>query len=112
PFAPVVFYGPGGKPDGVAVCYFNGDNNTDLAVTNYSGSNVAILLGNGDGTFGAANTFAIGTSNPRGIVTADFNGDGKLDLAMADETNPDLSVLMGNGDGTFGTPTTYGFNYY
>lgn len=37
-----------------AVGDFNGDGHADLAVTSLGSSNVSILLGNGDGTFGPA----------------------------------------------------------
>ena len=33
---------------------FDGDGNQDLAVANYISDNVSILLGNGNGSFGAA----------------------------------------------------------
>src|SRR5207249_2043776 len=60
--------------------------------------NVAVLLGNGDGTFQAPLTFPVGT-NPESVVVGDFNGDGKQDLAVAnfDEKNfgpGTVSVLL------------------
>ena len=41
-----------------------------------------MLLGNGDGTFAAQQTFAAG-DGPRSVTTGDFNGDGLTDLATA-----------------------------
>jgi hypothetical protein len=80
---------------------FNRDGRLDLAVSNAGSNDVSVLLGNGDGTFGAQRRFAVGES-PSRLATADFNGDGIPDLAVADILSRSLSVLLGNGDGTFG----------
>jgi len=42
------------------------------------GSNVSVLLGNGDGTFQAAVNYGAG-SDPVSVAVGDFNGDGKPD---------------------------------
>src|SRR5437667_6160411 len=72
----------GASPEFIATGDFNGDGNTDLAVSNSNSNNVSILLGNGDGTFIAAGTYAVGTT-PFSIALADFNGDAQTDLAVA-----------------------------
>ncbi len=59
-----------------------------------------ILLGNGDGTFGAPTRILVG-NGPDAIVAADFNNDGKLDLAIANYGDGTITLLLGNGDGTF-----------
>src|SRR5205807_9895351 len=51
--------GTGSGPDFVAVGDFNGDGKPDLAVANFNSNNISVLLGNGDGTFQAARTFAV-----------------------------------------------------
>jgi hypothetical protein len=61
---------------------------------------VAILTGNGDGTFRPPVSYAAGIA-PVSIVAADFNHDGNLDLAVANSLSGYVSILMGNGDGTF-----------
>src|SRR5207247_1648615 len=68
--------------------------------------NVSVLLGNGDGTFQAAQSFAAGTSPySLAVVVGDVNGDGRLDLAVANHgyysVRGNVAVLLGNGDGTF-----------
>src|SRR5207253_7449518 len=68
---------------------------------NVQGPNtVSVLLGNGDGTFQAAQTFGAGI-NPDSVAVGDFNGDGLPDLAVANFISNTVSVLLGNGDGTF-----------
>jgi hypothetical protein len=79
----------------VAVADFNRDGLPDVAVNNDIENSVTVLLSNGDGTFKAAASPAIGTA-PACLVAGDFNEDGNPDLVTASGT-----VLLGNGDGTF-----------
>jgi hypothetical protein len=99
----------GGNPTAVAAADLNGDAIPDLAVVDSGNGNtfgdISILIGNGDGTFQAAQTFSTG-KYPSGIVVTDFNLDGVLDLAVANRDSDTISVLLGNGDGTFQTALT------
>jgi len=97
----------GTHPTSVAVGDFNQDGNLDVAVANTDDGTVAILLGNGDGTFQAASYLNVGI-RPIAIAVNDVNGDGKPDLAVADYTSSLVFVLLGNGDGTFGAPASFG----
>jgi hypothetical protein len=65
-----------------------------------------VLLGNGDGTFAAAQTYPV-QNGGWSVAVGDFNGDGKLDLVTGNGTG--LSVLLGNGDGTFQQAKNYTF---
>jgi hypothetical protein len=85
---------------------FNHDGKPDLAVDQGAEGGVAVLLGNGDGTFQAAKFSGdmVGLPGQSYFAVGDFNGDGKLDLAKATAIYPphdDLQIYLGKGDGTF-----------
>jgi hypothetical protein len=112
-FQPAVSYSSGGVGAFyVVVGDFNRDGVPDLAVANewsdkkLTSGSVAVLLGNGDGTFKAAVSYLSGGSETESLAVGDFNGDGKLDLAATDETGG-VSVFLGKGDGTFHKPVIY-----
>jgi Flp pilus assembly secretin CpaC len=74
----------------------------DLVVANSTSNNVAVLLGNGDGTFreAAGSPYAVGT-DPSAIVVADFDGDGNSDFAVTNKGDNTISVFRGDGKGGF-----------
>lgn len=97
---------------------FNGDGKIDLAVALYNGS-IAVLLGNGDGTFSAP-MMTTSIAAPGQVVAAFVNTDDKLDLVVGTSGScpeghvcpfaQDLgtyTILIGNGDGTFTYDGTY-----
>jgi hypothetical protein len=104
-------------PVGIVAADFNKDGHVDLAVADYYSTaqyapgHVAVLLGNGDGTF----TFAPGSPilvgvYPTVLVAMDFDHDGITDLVVENSGNVNvpstetLAILKGNGDGTFTQP--------
>jgi hypothetical protein len=121
-FQPALSYGSGGTlANAISAGDLSGDGISDIAVanqcissTNCSNGNVAILLGNRDGTFQPAATYSSGGVNAVSVALADVNADGKLDAVLANQcidTNcatGAVSVLLGNGDGTFQTALSYG----
>ena len=92
--------GAGNVPNSVAVGDFNGDGIPDLAVANWYGNTVTILLGNGNGTF-TATAVSPPVGSPTSVAVGDFNGDGKADLAVTSGNDSYVAIFLGNGDGTF-----------
>jgi hypothetical protein len=98
-----------------ALADFNKDGKLDLACLGAATSGqpeLAISLGNGDGTFAAPTILDLtgGVGDVQGgieggITAADFNGDGNVDLALFD-FNSYSGILYGNGDGTFQSVNT------
>ncbi len=92
---------------------FNGDGNDDLVVGDNGsgqGDTLSILLGKGDGTFGAFSSISLDSGENDSLAAADLNHDGKLDLVVAPLYNNlagGFSVLIGNGDGSFSPAVFY-----
>lgn len=121
-FQPQVTYSWGsgggvGWGSNLAVTDVNGDGKPDLVVATgnsnypYGTGTLAVLLGNGDGTFQTAVTYTSGGSYANTLATGDVNGDGMPDIIAGNRciASPcgTVSVLLGNGDGTFRFPVPY-----
>jgi hypothetical protein len=82
---------------------FNDDGKTDAAVFGKDKVGqlaVAVMLGNGDGTFQSAKETILSSSVGQpatqscSCITGDYNGDGKLDLASRISTSTVTSILL------------------
>ena len=109
-FRPAVSFPSGGTfPAAIVAGDFNRDGKVDLALVNmnYPSPNVAVFLGNGDGTLQTPVTYALTSFNgSASLITADLNGDGNLDF-VASVGNLTMAVLLGNGDGSFQNAVDY-----
>ena len=106
--APVSYPSGGDCTGGLAVADL-GNGSPDVVVVNrgcYSAGSVAVLLGKGDGTLGAATTYPV-AMGPTSVAIADFRHNGKLDLAVTNANSGTVSILLGNGDGTFQQALNY-----
>jgi hypothetical protein len=106
-FAPAGAYPAAVEPVSIVSGDFNGDGRLDLIVgstnANYPETTheLWLLLGNGDGTFGAAIPTGNAFSGSGPIAVGDFNADGRPDLAVSRFFGSSVTIFIGNGDGTF-----------
>jgi len=96
--------GVGDSPHDAALEDVNGDGIVDLLTSNLGTSmdvsapedqDLTVLLGVGDGTFGA--TTHIADPWPNSLTAADLNADGKVDLIVPNELNGTIVVLLNGG---------------
>jgi hypothetical protein len=121
-FASAVAYGfVGFESQSVAVADVNGDGKQDLVFVGTcensdcdTSGTVAVMLGNGDGTFQSAVLYPTGGIGATAVAVADVNGDGIPDLVVANSCasygncgNSVIGILFGKGDGTFDPAVTY-----
>ncbi|MGA9642935.1 MAG: VCBS repeat-containing protein [Terriglobales bacterium] len=127
-FEPGMTYAAGAGVDthAVAIADVNGDGKPDLLLANAQfnqyGASVAVLLGNGDGTFQTAVNYNSGGDVADSVAVADINGDGNADIVVGNACNLEndhcyqgagsVGVLLGNGDGTFQPVVLYGSGGY
>lgn len=95
----------GATPYSLAAGALSGANQ-DLAV-GLSGGQLAVLKGNGDGTFQAQVNYACGTT-PAAIKIADLDGVNGADLAVVDyAATSSVIVFLNSGGGAFATGVSY-----
>jgi hypothetical protein len=97
-FDPPIAYPVGSFPESVAIADFNRDGMLDLATadsldTESFGGNVSVLLGNGDGTFAAAQSFAAG-AGAFAVAALHLTADDLPDLVTTDIDAATVSVLL------------------
>jgi len=110
-FAPAVIYPAGQGPRFVSVYDTRGNGTRDIIIANLGNTtapgDVAVLLGNGDGTFQMAKHYALGvTDYATSVALGDVDNDSKADIVVG-LAGTNIGVLYGNGDGTFVTPMIF-----
>ena len=86
--------GSGTQPQGLMAADFNQDGKLDLAVTETGENQIAILLGNGNGTFTLQPKPIPAGSQPWAIASGDFNNDGEPDFAVPNSGSSNVSVVL------------------
>jgi large repetitive protein len=92
----------GSGPTYAVTADFDGDGRADLAIASVNFSSVSVVLGAGNGTFGAPLNTGVAQS-PRRLAVGDFNGDGRPDLAVPAALGNTVTILTNTGGGRFGT---------
>ena len=84
----------------------NGDGIADLVETSIEVSSVAVLIGNGDGTFKLTTLGPSVSTEPAYVAIGDFNRDGIPDIVYDLSADSNLRILLGKGDGSFSAAIT------
>src|SRR5262249_36083098 len=87
---------------GIAAADVNQDGKLDLVVM-HNNSCVGVLLGDGQGNFGAPRYFAVAAGF---LAIGDFNMDGIPDVAIA-QSGERIAIMMGDGQGNFTAPIAF-----
>ena len=108
PFRMGTFYALSGNSHHVTTFDIDGDGHLDIAIANQTRGSCSLLYnrGDGSGTFGEPEDFAIGRK-PYSVKVLDFNGDGPPDLLAVSEVLSSVSIRFGNGNGTFQIPVHF-----
>jgi regulation of enolase protein 1 (concanavalin A-like superfamily) len=104
----------------------NGDNAPDLIVAasswglEFTEGRILVMLGHGDGTFGAPATYETGVRGAVVLAAGDFNADGRPDVATGNRSwryldTPctgavywdSVTIFPGLGTGSLGLPATF-----
>ena len=86
--------------ESLTIADLNHDDHLDLAIPCPELDMVAILMGNGDGSFQTPQVYSVGQS-PGPLAIEDFNGDGTPDILVPNRESGGLAWLRGIGDGSF-----------
>ncbi|CAF3319218.1 unnamed protein product [Rotaria socialis] len=94
--------GNNSTPNWVAIGDLNNDGRLDLAVANYLGNNVGILLGYGNGSFAQQTTYSTGDGFDTWMITiGDLNNDNMPDILVTNYGADSVGIFFGYGDGSF-----------
>ncbi|NER06060.1 MAG: DUF4347 domain-containing protein [Okeania sp. SIO3C4] len=103
---PPTQYNTGGNASDVEAGDFNNDGLIDLATANIESDKVAVLLGNGNGSFRSPALFNVG-DRPEGLRVADLNQDGFNDIVTFNNNSNNISVLFGKGNAQFASAVEF-----
>src|SRR5258708_23562179 len=85
----------------------SGDGNRDIVTANGTDGTVSVLLGDGQGGFGAKADH-LAQPGAATVAVGDVNGDEYPDLVVPGQTGTTVSVLINNGTGNYADGLNYG----
>jgi len=99
--SPITF-GGAGATGRLLVADLNNDTKLDVVGIIPSTAQIAVLLGDGTGAFGAAATYSTGASTvPSDIAVLQASADAFLDVAVSNTGTNNVALFVNKGDGTF-----------
>ncbi|HEY9503653.1 MAG TPA: FG-GAP-like repeat-containing protein, partial [Pyrinomonadaceae bacterium] len=119
-FSAPQFFGAGRMPWSIGAGDFNADGKLDLVTTNdpadaltpFATGGVAVLLGNGTGTFQSYRSYVYGFTtqfvlSPIAIAVGDLNNNNRPDLALSFSGTPFIAIMLDDGQGEFIQPDSF-----
>lgn len=83
---------------------FNGDGNLDLAGSRIAANNVAVVYGNGDGTFTAPDEYSDGMNYSRILISGYLNNDTYEDIVICSNSSNEVFVYFGTASQNLTSP--------
>jgi hypothetical protein len=85
----------GSLPYGVTITDFNNDGIPDMVIVTAGTSEVLLVQGYGNGTFGNEISYAMGYNfDPYAVAVGRFTGNNWIDIAIADYGGDDVEILL------------------
>jgi hypothetical protein len=94
----------------MAIADLDGDGKLDIVAIDSDVNKIAVLKGNGDGTFQSPVTYDTGGVSAQSVAVGDLNGDKKPEIVVASgqlNNAGSVGVLLNNGNGTFQAAVNY-----
>ena len=87
--------GLGSYPVSIVACDFNDDGKLDIVVANFGTNNVAILTGDGNGSFAGPIFYLMDyESRPNWVTFGNFKNHSSIDIAVANYGTDNIKILL------------------